>query len=100
MKTIKKKPAMNNRESINDNKDSFVDFAFQVGDLVKVDRDVYKAFKFPVLHKEEREEVGVITGIELYAFSLHGATSFKIHFLDGSEDFHIEKSIELLAKGS
>ena len=91
---------MNNREAINDNEDSFVEFAFQVGDLVRVDRDVYKAFKFPVLHKEERVEVGVITNIELDAFSLHGATSFKVHFMDGSEDFHIEKSIELLARGS
>jgi hypothetical protein len=91
---------MNNYESINDNEDSFVDFAFQVGDLVRVDRDVYVAFKFPVLHKEEREEVGVITSVELDAFPHLGATSFKVHFMDGSEDFHIEKSIDLIARGS
>ena len=91
---------MNNREVINDNKNSFVDFAFHVGDLVRVDRDVYVAFKFPILHKEELEEVGVITGVELDAFSLHGAPSFKVHFMDGSEDFHIEKSIDLISRGS
>ena len=91
---------MNNREAINDNKDSLVEFAFQVGDLVRVDRELYTAYKFPILHKEEVEEVGVITNLALDAFSLHGATSFKIHFMDGSEDFYIEKNIKLLARGS
>ena len=100
MKTTKKKPAMNNREAINDNEDSFVDFAFHVGDLVKVDRDIYKAFKFPILHKEELEEVGVITGVAWDAFFLHGAPSFMIHFMDGTDDTHTEKSINLITKGS